>query len=207
MWSNSIRKVTEKIGVTTSFWSISGVRPFLKSPLNRHQSVVYISDDEKYQYDEARLEFIKKWKPEIVIVCTPWSIVKESDTVDLFNFLQEHTNHILLIEQPPELTIGDRNVLQHLCYQRVQPEDGVVKCLPMGLREAGEKGRQLTSTLVSKYRNCSVIRTFDLYNSGGEVIVLDGRSVLYLDDNHLTSEGADRAINRIEQSLSEALPH
>ena len=202
MWSGAIRAVSEKLGLKTAFYSMNGVSPLVQLPLSRQQQTYGLSAEEKYQYDQSRLDFIQKWKPQLVIVCKNWSENRDESADDLLTFLQEHAGHVLLMEQPPVLEMRSRNVMLNLCDQKVRPEIGVRKYLPLGKPEDCQAAGQRVRALAKKYRNCEFIPMFDLYCEGSQVLVLDGQQVVYVDNNHLTSYGTQLGIPRIEQRIS-----
>jgi hypothetical protein len=201
MWSDPIRIIAEKRGIKTSFYSMNGVSPFIKLPLSREQHINFLSPEEKYHYDKARLDFIRAWKPELVIVCAKWSSISESDAADLLEFLEDHASKVLLMEQPPELDFGNRNALQVVCSRKIKPEPGVKKYLPIE-EDKWEKSHAMLLTLAGKYRNCDYIPTRDLFVQDSQGLILDGKSVVYVDDDHLTTHGARLALPRIEQEIS-----
>jgi peptidoglycan/LPS O-acetylase OafA/YrhL len=205
MWSDAIRSVVEKSGVRASFCSMNAISPFVQFPLSREQQVEYLSPEEKYRYDQARIESIEKWQPAVVVVCVRWSNVTEAAARDLLGFLEENAGRVLLMEQPPELAIGNRNALQFLCFRGVEPEPGVQQFLPLGNEAEWRRGQATMRRLAREHGNCDVIPTFDLYCRDSKVLVLDGKRVVYLDDDHLTIYGTHLAAARIEQKLAESL--
>jgi hypothetical protein len=118
-------------------------------------------------------------------------------------FLEDHAARVLLMEQPPELTFGNRNALQVVCSKRIRPFPGVKQYLPLHAGRA-ESSRSLVRNLASRYRNCDYIPIYDVFAEGSQLLVLDGRRVTYVDDDHLTTHGARLAIPRIEQKIAEA---
>lgn len=197
MWSDAIRQVVEKLAIKTSFYSMNGLSPFMDLPLSSDPKLAY-----RYQYDQARLDFLRTWQPELVIVCARWSTLRESEAADLLGFLEEHSAHVLLMEQPPELTFGNTSALQVVCSRKMKPEPGVRQYLPMD-RDKGELSHSLVRTLAGKYRNCDYIPTFDLFAHDSQALVLDGKRIVYVDNDHLTTHGARLAIPRLEQEISE----
>ena len=206
MWSDAIRSVTEKLNIKTSFISMNGVNPFIRLPLSNEQSEGYLSPEEKFAYDKSRLELIKKWNPDLVILCCRWSGVKESRTIDLLGFLVEHSANVLLMEQPPEVqSVGNRNALQYIASQGIRPESGVRKYFPAGNTHNVEEGRTLVRVLAAKHRHCGYIPVHDLYKKESNALVANGRNVVYVDDDHLTTYGAQIAVPLIEQVVTETL--
>jgi peptidoglycan/LPS O-acetylase OafA/YrhL len=210
MWAPAIRAVTEGRGITTSFQAAGGDPPFIDLPPQRRSANTPFTAREKIDYDKARMAWIVRWKPDLVIVSALWSSSLESDAHALLAFLESHASHVLLVEQPPLLGFGGGySAMQWLCYQGVQPKDGVQRYLPAGNTDAYERGRDLLRALAKRYRNITVMPTYDLYVGGAdgrEVLVLDGKNMVYLDDHHLTDYGAQIAAPRFEAIISELVP-
>jgi peptidoglycan/LPS O-acetylase OafA/YrhL len=206
MWSNAIRTVTEKLKVKTSFISMNAESPFISLPLSGKQGGNYLSPEEKFAYDKSRMDLIKEWKPDLVILCCRWSGANEAITEDLLGFLEKHSRRVLLMEQPPELQgIGNHNALQYFVYRGIRPESGVRRYFPQGNISHVEEGRNLVRVLAAKHHNCGYIAVHDLYTKESNALILDGANVLFVDDDHLTTYGAQIAGPRIEQSITEAI--
>lgn len=205
MWSHTIRTVADQFGLKSAFYAMRGVSPFVSLPLRKDQQVRHLSPVEKYQYDEARLRYIAQWKPSIVFVSVRWSTYTNQSIGDLFEFLEKNAAHVVLIEQPPELAIGNRNALQYLCYQHVVPEPGLKKYLPAADIDAGLQGRDFIRSLADSYRNCRILPTYDLYARGTQALCLDGRNVVYADDDHLSTYGTMMATERLEVMIAEIM--
>lgn len=205
MWSHTIRTVADKFGLKSAFYAMRGVSPFVTLPLRKDQQVRHLTPTEKYQYDEARLRYIEQWKPSIVFVSARWSTYANESIGDLFEFLEHNAAHVILIEQPPELAIGNRNALQHLCYQHVHPEPGLKKYLPAAGIDVGLQGRNFIRSLADSYKNCRILHTHDLYSRGTQTLCLDGRNVVYADDDHLSTYGTMMAAERLATMIAEIM--
>jgi len=203
-WSHVIREVTSKLDLTTSFYSAMGVSPFVKLPLKTPPAAGAGFDAAVLQ--ASRLAFIEKWHPDIVIVCARWSKYERKDAADLLGFLEQHAGRTLLLEQPPELAITDRDPMKWLAFKHVKPQEGRRFWLPQGNVDRYERGRSLIRQLASEFPRCEVVPVSDLYARDSEVLVLDGGDVLYLDDDHLTDRGTEMAAGRIEEAIVGALP-
>ena len=205
MWSETVRGIAERLGVRAAFYSMNAISPFLDFPLRRDQRVEYLTSEEKFRYDEARVAFLERWKPAVVIVCQRWSNANDRAPRELLEFLERNAGHVLLMEQPPELAIGNRNALQVLCHRGIAPAQGARRALPLGNVEAWEHGRSLTKHLAATHERCSVFPLADLYREGDGALALVGRDVVYLDDDHLTVFGTELARARLEQRIAELL--
>jgi hypothetical protein len=206
MWADAIRFVAEALRIKTSIITMNGEGPFVQIPLSREKKGNYLSSEERYAYDKSRLELIESWKPDLTILCCRWSDYREADTKELLDFLEQHSARTLLMEQPPELAdVGNRNALQYLVFRGIKPAIGVKQYLPIGNSDKVESGRTLVREIARKRRSISYIPTFDLFVKESDALVLDGKNVMYVDDDHLTTYGARLARPRIEDAISEEL--
>ncbi len=202
-WSHVIREVVTKLDLTTSFYSAMGISPFLKVPGKLPPSVTGF---DAAALQASRMAFIEKWHPDVVIVSARWSKYQREDVIELLGFLQRHARRTLLLEQPPELSITDRAPIQWLAFKEVQPEEGRQAWLPQGNLKRYEQGRALIRELAAEFPGCKVVPVSDLYARDSQVLVLVGRNVLYLDDDHLTDFGTELAAGRIKEAITDALP-
>jgi peptidoglycan/LPS O-acetylase OafA/YrhL len=210
MWGSAIRAVTERRGIATSFQAAAGTQPFIDLPADRRWTSNSFTAREKIDFDRARMAWIARWKPDLVIISALWSATIESDADPLLAFLESHAGHVLLVEQPPELDIGNgRCAMQWLSYKRLQPRDGVRHYLPATNTKAYQQGRSAQRNLAKRYRNVTVMPTYDLYAGGAdghEALVLDGKNVVYMDDDHLTDYGAQLAAARFDAFIADLVP-
>lgn len=210
MWAPAVRAVTERRGITTSFQTAGGTQPFIDLPAGRLWPSESFTTQDRNEFDKARMAWIARWKPDLVIVSALWCVSPESDAEPLLEFLESIAGHVLLVEQPPELDVGNgHSVIQWLCYQGVRPKAGVRHFLPATNTKAYERGRSALRNFEKRYRNVTVMPTHDLYAGGAdghEVLVLDGKNVVYLDDDHLTDYGAQLAAPRFEAIISDLVP-
>lgn len=202
-WSHVIQEVTTKLDLTTSFYSTMGISPFLELSRGSQSSAAEFSPA---VLQASRLDFIEKWHPDIVVVSARWSKYERKDVVGLISFLQQHARRTLLMEQPPELSIFDRAPIQWLAFKKVKPEEGRRVWLPQGNLDRYERGRALIRQLAAEFPGCEVVPVSDLYARDSEVLVLVGRDVVYLDDDHLTDFGTQIAADRIEKAIAGAMP-
>jgi len=205
MWSPAINSIAKARGLTVSFYNANGERPFTALSPERKGAPFSFTPQERIAFDAARLEWISRWKPDIVIFGCKWIGVEESDTAELMGFLEKNAGHVLLMEDPPELAIGNKNTMQWLCFQNISPQQGVRRYLPAGNVDDYQQGRIFVRKLAQKYRNCTVVPTCDLYAKEADVLVLDGERMVYIDDDHVTDYGAELAASRLAQAIDDRL--
>ena len=144
-----------------------------------------------------------------MIVSARWGTYPDADPEALLEFLQTHARHVLLVEQPPELTINTRIAKQWLCYRGITPQAGTEQCLPVGdYQNSNQRGRKNVHRLAKQYANCVLLPTYDFYarHEGEDVLALDGPNVVFYDWNHLTDYGTHLAERRFEEAIDELVP-
>ena len=109
---------------------------------------------------------------------------------------------MILIEQPPPIACSAQDTVQWLAHLGVDPVVNPDYRLPQANVELYEHGRSLMRRLAVEYPNCRVVPTSDLFLDEGGVLVMRDRRVLYMDDNHLTDEGASLAEGRIAAAIA-----
>lgn len=208
-WSHTVESIVNERGLPCAFWSVNGVTPFMPIPtppgLNRRNAV--LSDSQQRRYDQARLAMIQSWHPQVVIVAAMWSQAKEQFARDTVNFLCQHANHVVLIEQPPEAGLTGRNMMQYLCYLGLDASisDKDELTVPQHNAASYEVGRTLMRRLAAEQTNCTCVPVADVFLRHDGVVVVQGGELLYVDATHLTEAGARRCQERLTNALNSAL--
>ncbi len=207
MWATVLDEIAAELEKSITFYAADGTPTFFNIPVKHSGSTVYFSAQEKLEYDTARLAYLNKWKPPIVIISQSWSnLESEESTVDLIKHLGEIGSKVYLIEQPPELFFGQKNTPQFLSYYGLKPViEGVdneskqyVKYLNT---EAYQQGRKTIRKIVAGCNYCELIPVADIFIRSDQGWVLDGKDVLYIDDDHLSYAGANKVRGRMQKTL------
>ena len=169
---------------------------------------IYFTAEEKLAYDKARYEYIKKWKPPIVFISQSWSnLDSQESTKDLINLLGEVGSKVYFLEQPPELFFGEKNAPQFLAYYGLKPAKDNIKDRKQYVRHlnttAYQQGRKILREISASCQYCELIPVADLFIKDDKGWVLDGEDVLYIDDDHLSFAGANKARGRMTKVLKE----
>jgi peptidoglycan/LPS O-acetylase OafA/YrhL len=206
MWSSAIRLVIERSGLNGSLFCIGGgCSPFTQIPPLPKKRGGGMTLDETIAFDNARVACLEKWRPRVVIIGRRWRSSDVKDAKPLLRFLESLGTRVILIEDPPVLAIGNRNATQVLAQQGVEPTDGRKHYVTIDLVESTE-ARQAVRDLALAFDNAHLLPTWDLYSSeAGSALVLDGRDVLYLDDDHLLKFGARMIAPRLQAKIEELL--
>lgn len=203
MWCETIRQITQKLGVTTSFFCATATPPFPGAQLIDPTA---FTPDEHRRFDEAKKAAVARWKPAVVVLCARWSIYRDDQAIEFVDYLASHAGHVLLLEQPPENEADRRSAVQWLCFKRVVPEPGVRRYLAAGNVANHERGCALVRRLASRHANCSVVPLADLYRGAGGVWMANGRQVLYLDGDHISDAAGPFAAPTLEEAIAAKLP-
>lgn len=205
MWSHAIRVAADEAGLRTAFYSMGGVPPFFEFPPRHDCRAWNLTETEKHDYDLARAENIQHWKPSLVFICARWSIYKPNTADRLLEFLGTHAERVVLVEQPPELKyVGENSVAEVATFRGIRPTAGLKQYWPMGNTKAWEAGLTEVRRLAGRNANRVVMPTHDVFDVEGQVWFLDGATLLYSDDNHLTAQGVLAALPRIRECLAAA---
>jgi hypothetical protein len=206
MFAESLRTAADRIGRRVALFCMSGHdSPFMDIPIRRGLPTRTLSSEERYRFDLARLAAIERWRPRVVVVSARWSLCDDMGS-SLLDHLGRLGVTVLLVEQPPELAgVGDNSVMQYLCWKGVEPAPSSEFLLPQGNRPRTEAGRDLLRRIAARHPNCRIVPTCDLYARGDQAVVLDGRTAIYLDDDHLTTQGTWLALPRLTVAIAAAL--
>lgn len=203
MWSGVLDDIAAELGETICHFSMSGVLPFIEEQVSRSQ-LGPLPPDLKHAYDIARKQAIERWKP-VVVLTTRWSELQPIDRKAAEAHLQWLGNldiPTLVIGQPPELCIGDKNTPEFLAYFGLEPRPGSSRTIEIGNANNYWDSVGWLEGLISTNTHCSLVSVRDLYLHNRErVRVLEGTQVIYIDDDHLSQAGAERASARLKEGL------
>lgn len=206
MWCGALDEICKELRTSVSLYVMNGVQPFVEIPVRKKAGGQYLSRDERYLYDIKRLEFIEKWKPKVVVFAARWNRYEIEKARPMFEFLQQHVPHVLLMEQPPEIPIEGFNLTQYLHFRGKSPlAEGNQYSAPADERTY-EEGRALVRKLAAEFPNIRVVPVHDIYKGeGGGTWMLEGNRSLYLDDDHLSDFGASKSKPRLKEAIGELL--
>jgi hypothetical protein len=208
MWGGVIDDLARELDATISFYTMNAVQPFIQFPIKEEPMLMMLTSQEKYVYDTKRVEFIEKWKPRLVIFVARWNHYTLEEVRATFAFLQKHVPHVLVIDQPPELTMGNISLVQYLASKGVRPtgEPHLRQQLPLDVARR-DAGRSLINDIAKEFSNVRLANVHDLYrgDTPSNACVLEGKELLYYDSNHLTEYGAAKAKPLLRRTMTSML--
>ena len=205
MWAKIIDEINEEQGSTIAINAIAGADPFFSIPLdpNPTENRRYTSE-QRFAYNRAIYEALDRWRPDVVIISTRWSNRNFEDAHDLIQYIGNLNVPILLIDQPPSLYFKDQSPRQFLAYLGLDPSSSERQYVMAGGMHRYNRGRKMVNDLVNMYDHVHLVKTSDIYFDAAEenVWVLDGETILYWDDDHLSYEGTMRSRPRLTRSIT-----
>lgn len=210
-WGWVIESIARSRGVQARVFTAAGVSafPLPVTPLRWTDAVHFLAANtpmksvEERAWCDARIAALEQATPAALVIFGPrWDTVDESRAKATLAFLADRRAEVILIEQPPEIACTAQDLVQYLAHLGIDPVTNPDYRLPQAHVELYERGRSLMLRMAAEYPNCRVVPTSDLFIDDGGVLVMRDRKVLYMDDNHLTDEGASLAESRIAAAIA-----
>ncbi|NTW69698.1 MAG: acyltransferase family protein [Chlorobiaceae bacterium] len=203
MWAPILDESAKNLKKSIAFYPADGTPPFFDIPVVKNNTyLTYYSTDEKYAFDIARLKYLNIWKPKLVIICSKWSNDYEMQKVTpLIEYIGRLGSKILIIEQPPELFFGDKNAPQYLSFLGIATKGETRGYLRTANTNNYIKGINTIHNITRKYSYCKSIPIYDLFARDNKILVVDAGNVLYIDDDHLSYAGTQKAKSRILHTI------
>lgn len=204
MWAKLIDEICSELQLSVAFNAMTATNPFVQIPPSQNQKALErYTSEQKYFFDVMKLQTVKSWRPGLVIITCRWSQRLKhgiNDKIPLIEYIIENGGHVLLIEQPPELFIGNNNTAQYFSYMGLSSGGKVYVSAASEKRH--ERGFNIVEKLAAKYEGCDYLKISNsLKNEDEDVLVIDGKDVLYYDDDHLSYSGTRRFRDILKQEI------
>ena len=153
-------------------------------------------------FDDARITFIKQSKPQFVFICASWHRYFEWDQKRFNTHLQRlrdtcGSSEFIFLGQPPELPFGGdgftSGTLESPFFRRFYEFPAAAHAR----HKMHEKLRQFCATTP----NCHFVDMEQTFAREGRPYFIEGKTLFYKDDDHLSVAGAMRAVPTIEEVL------
>ncbi len=191
MWSDAIATVAKEDEIPTAFFSRCGESWW---------------DTDFYNGNSLLFQFIERWKPKVVVVALSWRYKRGSGVKSFLEFAGARGATVLLVEDPPWLLpCGRRSSIQWLASQGINPNGDNLLYLPFEDEKSNEGGRRWVRSLADEYNFAQLVPVYDIFTSPSGILVLDGKNVVHIDDDHLSSHGAHLAVPRLRKAILDAL--
>lgn len=207
MWASALDDVCRELHLTVSLFAANADNPFVELPVKELFASTRMTAHEKFLYDSNRLRLLTRVRPAVVVLVHRWSVVADAAEVrPLLEFIRPLGCRVLMLEAPPELELIDAEVRATLSEQSNDPHPPPLGLLKGTRRPDWQRGQQLIRTLAQEFPFCEVVPVEDLFwMDAYNVLVRDGRDILYYDDDHVSDAGAARVRERLRAYLRRAL--
>ena len=210
MYFPAIRTACDEINASLAFYGAGALTsPFFVA--NGHAPSEYSisswTDEQRLDFDRYRKDFIRAHKPRLIIVCAKWTAYGAGEPLrDLNSHLEQLTqispdSRFLFAFQPPELPLGAEvfsTGTMDLPSLRKFTEAPATK----RMRRAAHS---VIRAFVESHSNCILRETEQLFMQGNTVRFMDGQTMLYWDDDHLSVDGAMLCKSLFEDAIRNTL--
>ena len=193
MWSPVLDQIANEMNTSIAFFGRDGKAPF-----------IYMTEENKNDLisNHRVLNYIRSWKP-VVVLSSRWSFFLDKKLLNqTVKTICEQGGKVVLIDQPPELFFGDHNAPISLSEMGIHPRTSQVQSIPIAKSHDLHNDTLILNEISKIHPNCHTVNVSDLYLDGyNKVKVLDGREILYIDDDHLSLAGAFYAKTRLSDVI------
>lgn len=202
-----IRKACGFLNLSLCYYGADGgASPFFVETNNvrDHYSSGW-SDCERIEFDFYRKEFIEKYTPRIIIVCSRWETFWEDHELEeIHQYLENLVDHSyesdwVFIGQPPVLPFGKKGFgsdgLDLPLFRQFEEK--------RNKREARTSMNELLKSMASLTENVHFISIESIFTGDSGIRFREGKKMYYHDDDHLSVSGSLLCSDLILEKLSE----
>lgn len=213
MYGRVIDNVCRERGLPVAFLTVSGAHTaFFSSLADASFSGPFDSCVDARAFDEVRLDALRTWQPDLVILADRWDACSlrpewvEERMREFLRIVGPHVKTVAFVAQVPAHIGGDHVNLREVVSARTgSASDPLPTLFPDsrdGLRREMAERMQL---LCAEFPHLRVLRPDRLfYQRDGSILYAEGRTFFYMDDDHLSDAGSERARGMLTQVISEA---
>ena len=204
MWAPAIEAAARELRVNVMFMTADGT-PIFFDPAKPDaiRDGLFFSQAQWSEFNRARLRVIRFDKPRVVLIGSRWRPEVIPKAKSMLQEIAAQGARVLLIEDAPDFTIGDRNAPSYMAYLGISPDSEDRAFTNRVDWASSEHERDVVDALVALCpRQCGIVPTQDLYKSkSNRLLVIEAGRPTYIDDDHLSVSGAMLAKPRIVDAL------
>ena len=213
----AIRQSCESLGLRLAFFGATATSPFLIEPGASATEYGYgivgkTAIEDREAFDEDRVAFIAQAKPRFVFICARWkNLYNENRFSEHLERLREAcgASQIIFLGQPPELPFGSEGFtsgsFQFFRLRKDSPMAADSKISGSELPDATHARRKIHQRLqqfCASTSHCHFVDTEQYFLRDGQPYFIEGETLFYHDDDHLSVAGALRVVPAIEEILT-----
>lgn len=205
MWAKSIDSVCTQLGHRAAFFTTVGNNPFFDIPVtgNAKPKTGFTQDEFDLMHNNI-LQKISQWQPTVIVVCCRWTRMQDVDfrrAERLVEYASQQGANVLVFEQPPEVPIGNNNSAQYLAFLGLQPNGDQPLFLRQPESHDSAAARLRVSQLCERHANAFLFPVFDRFQHGDRALVAVGDSILYYDDDHLSTQATELFASKLADRI------
>lgn len=206
MWGHTIESICEELGLTVSFYTARAIAPWIELPLE-NKPIRNFTASQREAFDRSRMENMKTWAPDVVILIDRWSVRDDPfKHLDFLEYIKSCGSQVILVGQPPELGVDGVSIPLFMAYQYNDDAPTEVSTLKAHRKSEVDAANARIKELADTLDFCHFVPVADLYEvENDQVLVRDGDSVIYIDEDHLSDAGASKARGRLSAMMSSIL--
>lgn len=199
MWANQLTRHAESRKKTLRVYAGIGLSPLLTETPGAGLDL-----RRRAEFNNSRLEALTRERPEVVILAMRWDNAMRAGlmpkVVELIDKIHELTpeTKIILVGQPPLADISV-NAPQWVSWRLAWGMP--VETAPLADQTASNEARATLNELTTRHPSLIYCDPASILISKNRVIIVDQGEILYRDDDHLSEEGAARAISILTKSF------
>lgn len=151
------------------------------------------------EFDQTRQRFLRQWKPDLVFLIDRWDLslspaLAEARMREFIGIVGKEVRAVTFVAQIPVHKGGDEVNLRELVSSRISgPTDPLPRLFPDEKDPLRKTITARMETLQKELPPLKIMRPdLHFYQSDGSILYADGRTFLYMDDDHLCDAGAER---------------
>lgn len=194
MYSRLIDDLCGEMNIPVAFLGVHNTPVFFAERVNEY----FPTSLKAHEFDEARRNWLRVWRPEIVFIIDRWGVCADSPQdfdVKLRSFLGEVcplAGRVIFVTQVPILKVPMERNLRELVTARMISEKGLPRLDPDSKERIWKQSIVLAEAAKTDFPNLRILRAdLPFIQRDGSIRYASGRSFFYADDNHLTDIGTE----------------
>jgi peptidoglycan/LPS O-acetylase OafA/YrhL len=208
MWANQVSEACKQLGVKATYWCANGTTPFTSIPPTPGPGAHGLTPAERLEFDTARLAALERMPAGVLVLAARWSTIGNMEMGSGFiNHARGLGWRILILKQPPELWFGDLGALEYLADVGWGPGKADLYAEISVRHEAFDEASRALEAICGQDPGCMLMEVADILHDkdGHRAWLASGEVSHYVDDDHLSEEGAALFQDRIQRLMSELL--
>jgi peptidoglycan/LPS O-acetylase OafA/YrhL len=199
MYSKVIDEICREKGISVAFLCIGNYSSAFYDACKNRKDLPNIKVAQ--EFDATRAHVLSLWHPDVVLVIDKWdryskmTLGFDERLSSFMDAVRSDVGHVVYVAQAPVLRgLGRSANLQEYVSWFIDTRGSVPVFLPDGNDAFRRQCTQQAMELARYDPQLTVMRPeTGFYDPDGAVRYVDGRKFLYIDDNHLSDDGAEMA--------------